>query len=215
MSVLLLCRKTGTRWPTTRGGVCARSSSSTRSCGRIRSGGLTSATMVCSSSSSLVFCRRSSIARAESCEPRKFRPHGRTKLVQSVHTICPVFSTSSRARCRLPANADACCEHFRAGKLWNLNNYRTDVIQALGGVEGILEHTLFKGTYFPTWEGLFWEKASGFEESMSAPLAHFLQCRPLYPVAFGRFTPSSSIFSQEFCDYGCVPSISHPKQSGR
>lgn len=38
---------------------------------------------------------------------------------------------------------------------------RTDVIQALGGVEGILEHTLFKGTYFPTWEGLFWEKASG------------------------------------------------------
>ncbi|XWS16478.1 hypothetical protein CRYUN_Cryun34aG0091300 [Craigia yunnanensis] len=52
------------------------------------------------------------------------------------------------------------------GKLWNLNNYRTDVIQALGGVEGILEDTLFKGTYFPTWEGLFWEKASGFEESM-------------------------------------------------
>ena len=49
------------------------------------------------------------------------------------------------------------------GKLWNLNNYRSDVIQALGGVEGILEHTLFKGTYFPTWEGLFWEKASGFE----------------------------------------------------
>ena len=105
------------------------------------------------------------------------------------------------------------------GKLWNLNNYRTDVIQvpaplfstldppsslpfltlrrppalphpqgfltpcratkrrrdtlnpmepstlnlqALGGVEGILEHTLFKGTYFPTWEGLFWEKASGY-----------------------------------------------------
>ena len=33
--------------------------------------------------------------------------------------------------------------------------------QALGGVEGVLEHTLFKGTYFPTWEGLFWEKASG------------------------------------------------------
>ena len=44
---------------------------------------------------------------------------------------------------------------------------RTALIkQALGGVEGILEHTLFKGTYFPTWEGLFWEKASGFEESM-------------------------------------------------
>ncbi|CEI92409.1 Putative U5 snRNP complex subunit Spp42 [Rhizopus microsporus] len=45
------------------------------------------------------------------------------------------------------------------GKLWNLNNYRTDMIQALGGVEGILEHTLFKGTYFSSWLGLFWEKA--------------------------------------------------------
>jgi molecular chaperone DnaK (HSP70) len=39
------------------------------------------------------------------------------------------------------------------GKLWQLNNYRVDVIAALGGVESILEHTLFKGTYFPTWEG--------------------------------------------------------------
>lgn len=41
------------------------------------------------------------------------------------------------------------------GKLWQLNNYRVDVIAALGGVEGILEHTLFKGTYFPTWEGTY------------------------------------------------------------
>lgn len=45
------------------------------------------------------------------------------------------------------------------GKLWNLNAYRTDVIQALGGVETILEHTLFKATGFASWEGLFWEKA--------------------------------------------------------
>ncbi|WPH01472.1 Pre-mRNA-processing-splicing factor 8 [Acrodontium crateriforme] len=45
------------------------------------------------------------------------------------------------------------------GKLWNLNQYRSDVIQALGGVETILEHTLFKATAFPSWEGLFWEKA--------------------------------------------------------
>jgi pre-mRNA-processing factor 8 len=45
------------------------------------------------------------------------------------------------------------------GKLWNLNAYRTDVIQALGRVETILEHTLFKATGFPSWEGLFWEKA--------------------------------------------------------
>ena len=62
------------------------------------------------------------------------------------------------------------------GKLWNLNNYRTDMIQALGGVEGILEHTLFKGTYFPTWEGLFWEKASGFEVPY---WYYFLDCMSL------------------------------------
>ncbi|KAL1196538.1 Pre-mRNA-processing-splicing factor 8A [Cardamine amara subsp. amara] len=43
------------------------------------------------------------------------------------------------------------------GTLWNLQNYQSDVIQALGGVEGILEHTLFKGM------GLFWDKLSGFE----------------------------------------------------
>ena len=60
------------------------------------------------------------------------------------------------------------------GKLWNLNNYRTDMIQALGGVEGILEHTLFRGTYFPTWEGLFWEKAR-----CAACYAHLPASRPL------------------------------------
>src|SRR5689334_22495899 len=62
------------------------------------------------------------------------------------------------------------------GKLWNLNNYRTDVIQALGGVEGILEHTLFKGTYFPTWEGLFWEKAC----KCPPPLRRATFCRPVF-----------------------------------
>ncbi len=34
------------------------------------------------------------------------------------------------------------------GRLWNLNNYRRDVIEALGGVEVILEHSLFKATNF-------------------------------------------------------------------
>ncbi|KAJ2783590.1 pre-mRNA-splicing factor 8 [Coemansia interrupta] len=44
------------------------------------------------------------------------------------------------------------------GKLWQLNDYRTDMIQALGGVECILEHSLFRGTFYPTWEGLFWQQ---------------------------------------------------------
>ncbi|CAI9103862.1 OLC1v1002436C1 [Oldenlandia corymbosa var. corymbosa] len=74
------------------------------------------------------------------------------------------------------------------GKLWNLNNYRTDVIQALGGVEGILEHTLFKGTYFPTWEGLFWEKASGFEESLKYKKLTNAQRSGLNQIPNRRFT---------------------------
>jgi len=74
------------------------------------------------------------------------------------------------------------------GKLWNLNNYRTDVIQALGGVEGILEHTLFKGTYFSTWEGLFWEKASGFEESMKYKKLTNAQRTGLNQIPNRRFT---------------------------
>lgn len=56
--------------------------------------------------------------------------------------------------------------HKHDGRLWSLEDYRRDVIEALGGVEGILEHTLYKATYFQTWEGLFWEKQTGFEETM-------------------------------------------------
>jgi len=74
------------------------------------------------------------------------------------------------------------------GKLWNLNNYRTDMIQALGGVEGILEHSLFKATYFPTWEGLFWEKASGFEESMKYKKLTNAQRSGLNQIPNRRFT---------------------------
>ncbi|EZG56399.1 pre-mRNA-processing-splicing factor 8 [Gregarina niphandrodes] len=74
------------------------------------------------------------------------------------------------------------------GKLWNLNNYRTDMIQALGGVEGILEHTLFAGTYFSTWEGLFWEKSSGFEESMKYKKLTNAQRSGLNQIPNRRFT---------------------------
>ena len=62
------------------------------------------------------------------------------------------------------------------------------MIQALGGVEGILEHTLFKGTYFPTWEGLFWEKASGFEESMKYKKLTNAQRSVLNQIPNRRFT---------------------------
>ncbi|KAK0464642.1 NUC071 domain-containing protein [Desarmillaria tabescens] len=63
------------------------------------------------------------------------------------------------------------------GKLWQLNNYRVDVIAALGG-----------GTYFPTWEGLFWEKASGFEESMRYKKLTNAQRSGLNQIPNRRFT---------------------------
>ena len=53
---------------------------------------------------------------------------------------------------------------------------------------GILEHTLFKGTYFPTWEGLFWEKASGFEESMKYKKLTNAQRSGLNQIPNRRFT---------------------------
>lgn len=74
------------------------------------------------------------------------------------------------------------------GKLWNLNAYRTDVIQALGGIETILEHTLFKGTGFDSWEGLFWEKASGFEDSLKFKKLTNAQRSGLNQIPNRRFT---------------------------
>ncbi len=74
------------------------------------------------------------------------------------------------------------------GKLWNLNSYRVDMIQALGGVEGILEHTLFKGTGFPTWEGLFWEKSSGYQAVQMQRRLTNAQVSGLSQIPNRRFT---------------------------
>lgn len=74
------------------------------------------------------------------------------------------------------------------GKLWNLSAYRADVIQALGGVETILEHTLFKATGFESWEGLFWEKASGFEDTMKFKKLTNAQRSGLSQIPNRRFT---------------------------
>lgn len=46
-----------------------------------------------------------------------------------------------------------------------LERYRSDVNIALGGVEAILEHSLFKGTGFPSWEGIEFNRSGGFEHS--------------------------------------------------
>ena len=70
----------------------------------------------------------------------------------------------------------------------SLHSEPDDVTQALGGVEGILEHTLFRATAFPTWEGLFWEKASGFEESMQFKKLTNAQRSGLNQIPNRRFT---------------------------
>ena len=46
----------------------------------------------------------------------------------------------------------------------------------------------FQGTYFPTWEGLFWEKASGFEESMKYKKLTNAQRSGLNQIPNRRFT---------------------------
>jgi pre-mRNA-processing factor 8 len=73
------------------------------------------------------------------------------------------------------------------GRLWSLSNYRTDVVQALGGVESILEHTLFKATYFKTWEGVFWEKKTSFEDSLKLTRLTKAQNQGLSQVPNRRF----------------------------
>ena len=49
-------------------------------------------------------------------------------------------------------------------------------------------HHCLLGTYFPTWEGLFWEKASGFEESMKYKKLTNAQRSGLNQIPNRRFT---------------------------
>ncbi|KAL0204935.1 hypothetical protein P9112_000242 [Eukaryota sp. TZLM1-RC] len=74
------------------------------------------------------------------------------------------------------------------GRLWNLTNYRTDLIQALGGIETILEHSLFKATGFTSYENLFWERTSGFEEAMKFKRLTNAQRTGLNQIPNRRFT---------------------------
>ena len=74
------------------------------------------------------------------------------------------------------------------GKLWTIINYRTDMIEALGGTTTILQHTLFAATGFPHYEGLFWEKSTGFEASMQHKKLTNAQRSGLNQIPNRRFT---------------------------
>ncbi|KAF7684116.1 Pre-mRNA-splicing factor 8 like protein [Astathelohania contejeani] len=79
-----------------------------------------------------------------------------------------------------------CAKHD--GKLWKIDNYRDDVIEALGGIDSILKHTLFQSTYFNNWEGLFWEQSSKYEESMKCKKLTNAQRTGLNQIPNRRFT---------------------------
>ncbi|KAK4538547.1 hypothetical protein CDCA_CDCA18G4572 [Cyanidium caldarium] len=76
------------------------------------------------------------------------------------------------------------------GRLVALQPYCADMLQALGGVEGVLAHTLFPATGYRSWRGLLWGgSAEGhFEQTLAArPLTH-AQRSGLSQVPNRRFT---------------------------
>lgn len=113
-----------------------------------------------------------------------FQKDRQTLAYDKGHRIRKMFKQYNLAR----FNPFSWTNSTHDGKLWNLNSYRTDVIQALGGIETILEHTLFKGTGFDSWEGLFWEKASGFEDSLKFKKLTNAQRSGLSQIPNRRFT---------------------------
>ena len=74
------------------------------------------------------------------------------------------------------------------GTLLNLNNYRSDIIESWCSVECILEHTLCKTTYYPTWECLFFEKSNSYEECMKYKKLTNTQRSKLYQIPNRIFT---------------------------
>lgn len=113
-----------------------------------------------------------------------FQKDRHTLAYDKGHRIRRIFKQFSLPR----FNPFSWTSNHHDGKLWNLNAYRTDVIQALGGIETILEHTLFQGTGFDSWEGLFWEKASGFEDSLKFKKLTNAQRSGLSQIPNRRFT---------------------------
>ena len=62
------------------------------------------------------------------------------------------------------------------------------MIESSGSVECILEHTLCKVTYYPTWECLFFEKSNSYEELMKYKKLTNAQRSILYQIPNRIFT---------------------------
>eukprot|EP00760_Papus_ankaliazontas_P008488 PhM_4_TR13843/c0_g1_i1/m.79014/K12856/PRPF8, PRP8; pre-mRNA-processing factor 8 len=79
-------------------------------------------------------------------------------------------------------------DYKRDGKLYALDKYRGDVVQAFGGVGAILQHSIFPATGFTTWEGLCWDKMSRREEAMKNRRITNAQRGGLSKIPNKRFT---------------------------
>ncbi|TBU16093.1 subunit of U5 snRNP spliceosome [Ordospora colligata] len=44
------------------------------------------------------------------------------------------------------------------GRLWDIEKYPQDVLQAMGGIDEVMKHTLFGATYFRHFSKVFWEE---------------------------------------------------------
>ena len=76
--------------------------------------------------------------------------------------------------------------------------------------QGILEHTLFKGTYFPTWEGLFWEKARSWPIRSLASSNLHVYARPQWHYASSAIASGwSAPCSLSVCDTSPSANASH------
>ncbi|KAG0442228.1 Pre-mRNA-splicing factor spp42 [Dictyocoela muelleri] len=51
------------------------------------------------------------------------------------------------------------------GKLWNIDNYRKEIIKYFGGIDKILENTLFSATNYFAFDSLFWENQKEFSNN--------------------------------------------------
>ena len=74
------------------------------------------------------------------------------------------------------------------GKLFSFDKYKADVVQAFGGIEAILAHSIFPATGYASWDGLDWNRISKFEETMQARKITNAQRGGLSKIPNQRFT---------------------------
>jgi len=73
------------------------------------------------------------------------------------------------------------------GRLWELDDYRSQVTHALGGVPAILSHTLFAATGYRDWRGIVWGD-HGFEHKLAGRPLTRAQRSGLVQIPNRRFT---------------------------